>query len=225
MTKKTKDIQNVKKSHHFRRTIAAFWICLLLVFAPIVILGWMLVSTYMDTGSPVFGHRYDGDLDPAITKENISTIEDSVSSIEGIESDFTNLSSATLRVYAKVADDATADVATAKAQEIYTAVSAVLEPSVYFTKADGKKMYDLEIHVYNLDEDQDRTADNFVYVIETKTSNMSEPSAQTVSEARFPELAQRLRDDVAARKAAEEAAAQATPTPEASAAPTEQSEE
>ena len=86
-------------------------------------------------------------------------------------------------------------------------------------------MYDLEIHVYNLDEDQDRTADNFVYVIETKTSNMSEPSAQTVSEARFPELAQKLRDDVAARKAAEEAAAQATPTPEASAAPTEQSEE
>ena len=166
-----------------------------------------------------------GDLDPAITKENISTIEDSVSSIEGIESDFTNLSSATLRVYAKVADDATADVATAKAQEIYTAVSAVLDPSVYFTKADGKKMYDLEIHVYNLDEDQDRTADNFVYVIETKTSNMSEPSAQTVSEARFPELAQRLRDDVASRKAAEEAAAQATPTPEASAAPTEQSEE
>lgn len=213
-TEKKPTTKRVKKSHHSRRTIAVFWVCLLLVIAPIAILGWILLSTYLDTGSPVFGKRYEGDLDPAITKTEIKTIEDNVKNIDGIESDFTNLASATLRVYAKVADDATSDVATEKANEIYSAVSAVLDPSVYFTKADGKKMYDLEIHVYNLDSDKDRTGDNFVYVIETKTSNMSEPAAQTVSEARFPELAQKLRDDVEARKAQEAAdAAQATEAP------------
>ena len=103
---------------------------------------------------------------------------------------------------ADIADDAGADTANAKADEIYGVITSVLDPSVYFTQADGKKMYDLEIHVYNLKDN--RESDEFVYVIETKTSGMESPLKQTVSEPIDAELAQSLRDAVEERKAAEE---------------------
>ncbi len=199
--------KKVKKSHRSRRTVAVFWISLILVLLPIVILGWILFSTAMDTGSPIFGNRYEGDLNPAITSENLDAIDTNVAAIEGVESEFHNLASATLRVYVKIPNESTEETAHAVADQAYTVISETLDPSVYFTQADGKKMYDLEIHVYNLGEDADRTSEEFVYVIETKTSSMGGPEKQTVSNARFPELAERLRQDVIDRKAAEEAAA------------------
>ena len=217
MTTKKKNDKKIRKSRRSRRTVATFWICLILVIAPIAILGWMAVSSAMDTHKPVFGNRYEGDLDPAITKDEINSIDSAVQGIEGVEAEFSNMATATLRIYAKVGNATAPDVATATAQKIYESVSAVLDPNVYFMQADGKKMYDLEIHVYNMNGDEDRSADNFVYVIGTKTSNMAEPSYQTVSEARYPELAQQLRDDVAARKAQEEAEAQQSAAPEAQA--------
>ena len=214
MTSKKKNEKRTKKSRRSRRTVATFWICLILVLAPIVTLGWTAVSSIMDTHKPVFGNRYEGDLDPAITKEQIDSIDSAVAGIDGVEAEFSNMATATLRIYAKVSNTTAADAATAAAQKIYETVSEVLDPNVYFMQADGKKMYDLEIHVYNMNADEDRNADQFVYVIGTKTSNMKDPSYQTVSEARYPELAQQLRDDVAARKAQEEAEAQAENAPQ-----------
>ncbi len=219
MTQKMNKETKIRKSHRSRRTIAVFWICLILVITPIAILGWMLVSSAMDTHKPVLGNRYEGDLDPAITQEQIDTINTSVAAIDGVEAEFSNMATATLRIYAKVANTATKEDATAMAQNIYSTVTTTLDPTVYFAQADGKKMYDLEIHVYNMSAEEDRTADTFVYVIGTKTSNMTDPQYQTVSEARYPELAQQLRDDVAARIAAEEAEAAAQAA--ASAAPVE----
>lgn len=216
MTQKKDTEMKIRKSRRSRRTIAVFWICLILVVAPIAVLGWMLLSSAMDTHKPVFGNRYEGDLDPAITQAQIETIDAAVASIEGVEAEFSNMATATLRIYAKVAGTATGEQATAVAQNIYSAVSATLDPNVYFMQADGRKMYDLEIHVYNMSAEEDRSSDAFVYVIGTKTSNMTDPEYQTVSEARYPELAQQLRDDVAAREAAE-AAAEASPAADAGA--------
>lgn len=216
MTQKKDTEMKIRKSRRSRRTIAVFWICLILVVAPIAVLGWMLLSSAMDTHKPVFGNRYEGDLDPAITQAQIETIDAAVASIEGVEAEFSNMATATLRIYAKVAGTATGEQATAVAQNIYSAVSATLDPNVYFLQADGRKMYDLEIHVYNMSAEEDRSSDAFVYVIGTKTSNMTDPEYQTVSEARYPELAQQLRDDVAAREAAE-AAAEASPAADAGA--------
>lgn len=208
MNKKRKE--TVKKSYRSRRTTAVFWICLVLVLLPFAVLGWILFSAARDTHTPVLGNRYKGDLDPAITTEEIKEIDTDVAAADGVESEFSNLATGTLRVYAKVADDATADTAAATAQNIYQIVSQTLDPSVYFTQSDGKKMYDLEIHVYNYNADQDRSADSFVYVIGTKTSSMTDPLYETVSQAKSPELAAKLEQDVADRKA-QEAAASASP--------------
>ena len=67
------------------------------------------------------------------------------------------------------------------------------------------KMYDLEIHTSNIPDG--REAEYFVYGVYTKTSAMSAPQYQLVSSPKNAEVAQSLRDAVAARKAAEAAAA------------------
>ncbi len=192
------------KKRNLHTTGFIFWICAILIVAPIAVLGWILLSSAMDTGSPVLGNRYEGDLDPAITKEQMTEIENAVASLGDVESSSVQMVTATMRVYADVPDDWGVDAVRAKADEIYSTVTSILDPAVYFTQTDGRKMYDIEIHVYNLAAD--RESDAFVYVIENKTSSMGSPIASVVSEPLDAELAQRLRDDVEARKAAEEEA-------------------
>lgn len=185
-------------------TAVVFWICLVLIIAPFAILGWILVSSSMDSDKPVLGNRYEGDLDPAITKSDMENVSDAVSAIEGVESVDVEMPTATLRVYADINDDADSAAASAKADEVYNAVAGILDPSVYFTQTDTEKMYDLEIHVYNHLEDTD--PETYVYVIKNKTSSMTDPKTQLVSEPLDAELAQSLRDAVTARQAEEAAA-------------------
>ena len=205
-TKKVSKKKHGKKtSSHW--TAVVFWICLILIMLPVGVLGWILISSSMDTGKPIFGNRYEGDLDPAITEKDMEEVSDSVKALEGVDDSFVTMTSATLRVYADIADDASADTANAMADQIYATVSGILDPSVYFTRTDSMKMYDLEIHVYTLPERTGAEGKNFVYVIDTKTSNMSEPEKQTVSVAKDQAVADQLRQDVIDRKAAEEAEA------------------
>lgn len=193
----------IKKNRHF--TGLLFWVCLILLAAPFVVLGWILLSSQMDNNTPVLGSRYEGDLDPAITKSLLQEVTTAVANIEDIESSDVQLATATLRVYINTHDNADEEAIKDKATKAYEVVSGILDPNVYFTQQDGKKMYDLEIHVSNLLERGDNP--NFIYVIQTKTSSMKEPKAQVVSAPRNAELAQQLRDDVVKRE--QEAAGQA----------------
>lgn len=188
--KKRKSPQRRKET----RIRVIFWICLILLLIPFAVFGWIIVSAWLDTGSPILGDRYTGDLDPAITKTDLDSIKDKVSSISGVEKAEVNLATATLRVYADITDSSGEDSARSTADRIYSSVSDVLSPSVYFTQHDGRKMYDMEIHVYNTSENTDKSS--FVYVIETKTSSMETPVVQLVSEPINAELAQQLRDSV-----------------------------
>lgn len=188
------------------RTAIVFWICLVLVLAPFVYLGWTLYSSSLNTHKPVIGNRYKNDLNPAIKKSEMDQVKSKASAVEGVENVDVELATGTLRVYADIKDDATADTAKAAADAIYKGVSEVLDPSVYFTKTDSEKMYDLEIHVYTTAERSAADDNNFVYVVETKTSSMDAPETDVVSTAKDAELAQKLRDDVTARASASAAA-------------------
>lgn len=139
----------------------------------------------------------------------MGAVEDAVKTVEGVNDTFVTMTSATLRVYADVADDANEETCNAVADQIYAKVAEILDPSVYFTRTESMKMYDMEIHVYTLPERTDAEGENFVYVIDTKTSNMTDPEKQTVSVAKDPAVAEQLRQNVIDRLAAEEAAEQA----------------
>lgn len=200
MTEKNKKHRNTnqKKTH---RTAVLFWVCLILVLAPFVVLGWILFSASRDTGKPVLGNRYEGDLDPAITEKQMDQVESAVKGLSGQDDAFVTMKTATLRVYVDMPDDADEDACNAKADEVYNTVAGILDPAVYFTKTDKEKMYDLEIHVYTLPERTDKDGENFVYVIDTKTSGMTDPQKQTVSVAKNQEVADQLRQDVIDREA------------------------
>ncbi len=196
MATKKKTTTKKKKTRKNRNTGSKviFWLAFILFITPFVVLGWILVSAAMDTNSPIIGNRYDGDLDPAITKSDLDTIEKNVKGITGVQESSVNLATGTLRVYADIADSANADEARSMADQVYRTVTQVLPVDTYFTQSGGKKMYDLEVHVYNSMKDTE--SDSFVYVIETRNSSMTEPVVQLVSEPVDAELAEQLRQAV-----------------------------
>ena len=71
---------------------------LVLIAIPCLILGWILISASLDTGTPILGDRFQGDLDPAITSEQISQIETQVASEGSVDSVTVELATATLRI-------------------------------------------------------------------------------------------------------------------------------
>ena len=103
-----------------------FTVCLILILAPAIYFGWMLASTYMDSHSPVLGNRYENDLNPAITKDQLKQIDEAVGKLDGV---------------------------TGRA---YEAVVAILDPNVYFSQGNDMKMYDLEIHTSNMKDGRDK---------------------------------------------------------------------
>lgn len=178
-----------------------FTVCLILILAPAIYFGWMLASTYMDSHSPVLGNRYENDLNPAITKDQLKQVDEAVGKLDGVTGHSVHLATGTLRVYVDVAEESTAEVVQDVSGRAYEAVVAILDPNVYFSQGNDMKMYDLEIHTSNMKDGRDK--DNFIYGIFTKTSAMSAPQYQLVSSPKNPEIAQALRDAVEARKAAE----------------------
>ena len=204
--------KSTRRSRSADRTGVIFWVALILFLAPFLVLGYIILSAAMDTGKPILGNRYKGDHNPEITKSHISSVESSVKSVSGVEKTMVNLATGTLRVYADINDSASAETAESTASSVYSAVTSVLDEGTYFTQSNGKKMYDLEVHVYNQDKD---TENNFVYVIETKTSSMDAPIVQVVSEPIDAELAESLRQAVENRN-------NPTPTPAAQETATEE---
>ena len=176
-----------------------------IILIPCLIFGWILLSAYLKTGTPIVGNRYEHALNPQITSEQLKQVESNVKGINGVENCNVELTTATMRVYADVNDSYGDDQVAEVANQVYNTVNNTLSVGTYFTRNETEKMYDLEIHVYNLDKNRDQGG--FSYVILNKNSNMEEPRTQVVSKALDEELAQRLRDDVEAKN-------NPTPTPD-----------
>lgn len=186
--------KKVKKKKPIRKADIILIIGLIIIALPFCVLAWFLISAQMASGRPNLGDRYVNDLDPAITASQQGDIEKDIKTIDGVEKVNVELATATLRVYVDIKDDAVETEAVSIANQTYDKVINVLSPSVYFSQHDNMKMYDLEIHVYNLDDN--REDESFVYVIKLKNSNMEESTIQTVSKAQDEALAKQLRDDV-----------------------------
>lgn len=182
-----------KKAKKKGRMDAASWIIiigLLIIAVPCAAFLYILLSAQAATGTAISGDRFTGDLDPAITETHMANVVTSVETIEGVESAEVILKSATVRVYVDTLDEMTPEVAEGIANQAYEKLTAECDPSVYFTQTASKKMYDIEVHAYNLTENRD--SEEFVYVILSKSSSMEAPIARLVSEPLDPELAAQL---------------------------------
>ena len=189
MSQTNQEIKEKKKG----RLDAASWIIifgLLIIAVPCAGFLYILLSAQAATGTAISGDSFTGDLDPAITETQMANVVTSVETIEGVESAEVILKSATVRVYVDTLDEMTPEVAQGIANQAYEKLTAECDPSVFFTQTASKKMYDIEVHAYNLTENRD--SEEFVYVILSKSSSMEAPIARLVSEPLDPELAAQL---------------------------------
>lgn len=186
--------KKVKRTHKKMTTATKVIIgCVIVILVPCLVLGFILVQASFKTGEPIVGNRFTNDLDPAITEENLASIKSKLSQNSLIEEVNLDLKTATLRVKVNADDAINAEQMKNLADEVYEDVASVLAVNTYFT-TDQRKMYDLEIHLYN---DLDLVdSDKYLYAIKLKNANMSEPTYQVVSEPVNAELAKELQDEL-----------------------------
>lgn len=169
-----------------------------LIAIPFIILGVILIQASFDTGKPIFGERFEGDLDPAITSADQDAIIVKCKGIQNVDDCSISLKTATLRLYVDTKDSITETEALKAADAAYESITSKLDVAEYFTSTGTKKMYDIEVHVYNSIDKVE--SEDYIYIIKNKSSNMTEPSSQVVSKALDEELAEQLRLDVEQRK-------------------------
>ena len=151
------------------------WFTVIIIMIPVVIVGYVLLTSLGGQNRPVEGSRFSkADLDPAITKDNISSLESALGNIDNVEKVSVNLLSATL-------------------DSAYNIVNEQLPIDTYFTNKDSSKMYDLEIDSYNYLIDDTHTADGWTYLKLTKTGASDGPVTDNMTTAKDPELSNQLK--------------------------------
>lgn len=197
-----------------------FWICITIILIPCLLFGWILLSAMQDTGTPIVGNRFQGDLNPAIEEAQITTLHDKISALDGVEDCSVNLIVATMRVTVNAVDTLDQKEISALSEQVYQTVAEVLPIEKYFTLIDTQKQYDLEVNVYN-----DLTLeDDFIMYNLLKNSAMEKYILQDVSTPLNPELAQDLRDYVIEREKKKEEERQQQENAESSEDSTEEDE-
>ena len=186
VNKKEKQVRGKKK---LSKGALVLIISLIIILIPCLIFGGILISAALESGKPVDGNRFKGDLNPAITSSNTSNIKNSIEALSGVEKCDIELTSAQYRVNVDTVDTLTDKQIEDLCVDIYNIVNKELPMATYFTASSSEKMYDLAVNVYNKIDD-----DNIYYIL-TKNSKMDTYSVQCVSSAVDEELASDLRGE------------------------------
>ncbi len=170
MTNKTNKKKDSKKKVN---GLLVFTITVIAI--PLGILALIIFSSLTQKGEPVFGSRFDTQLDPAIEKSALKDIEESIN-FENIDSKSVNLNAATLRILVDANDAVDAATIEAIANQVYDIVNSNLDIATYFTTQDTTKMYDLEIHVYNYipDEENEEEVNGQLYAVLYKNATTAD---------------------------------------------------
>lgn len=165
----------------------------LFLLIPMGVLASILMQSSSKTGNVILGDRYKNDLNPAITKDNITTIQTALSSTANVEKVTIDLKSATLRITIDAIDTISSENMVLLASGMVTTIQTTLPFETYFTATDSKKMYDLEITLFNSSTLEESETFTFRMFILTKNASMAAFAIQDVSTARNPTLAEELR--------------------------------
>ena len=189
MEKVNKKEKQVKGKKKLSKGALVLIISLIIILIPCLIFGGILISAALESGKPVDGNRFKGDLNPAITSSNTSSIKNSIEALSGVEKCDIELTSAQYRVNVDTVDTLTDKQIEDLCVDIYNIVNKELPMATYFTASSSEKMYDLAVNVYNKIDD-----DNIYYIL-TKNSKMDTYSVQCVSSDVDEELASDLRGE------------------------------
>lgn len=173
-----------KKKNIFTRMLESkitTLIALILLLTPVFGFGYIIFRDSSQTGEPVVGSRYDNHLEPKITEAQLTEVQTSLVDEKIISSKVT-LKSSTLRVYIEVDKEVSKDLIKEVADTAYNLVAERLPVETYFTNDGGRKMYDLEIHVYN--NAADRASEEFIYYEIIKSASGEERLEEFITDAK-----------------------------------------
>ena len=201
MKKKEKKQQGMKKQGE-KQSHLLVWIAAAVILIPTLIVGIVVMTSTENSGEPVVGSRFsENDLDPAISEDAITQVQEAMQGLDYVESVEVNLKSATLRININLedqVDEADQDLVENIAQDAYDAVNEILPVDTYFSQKEDGKMYDLSINVYNYSSfDEEHTEDHWIYVCLTKTSASQESVIDVPSVARDPDTAEAVMNGTA----------------------------
>ncbi len=183
MAKKTSNPAKLKKPH------VILWLGIIVLLIPCIALGAVLLNSLEDSTKPVVVDRFNNELNPAITENDLSSIKGALN-YENVDKLEVNLISATLRVMINTADNMQEGDLLWILNDAAEKVTAILPVETYFTNKDGMKMYDLEIHVYNTTKGSEETPQ--IYYTKTKNAASEEWVVDNFSTAKNGELAQNI---------------------------------
>ena len=195
MTQKT--TKKTKKRRRISVSAVILVIGIVIILIPFGILAYLIFGATLGTGTPLFGSRFTNDLNPAITQEKVDALDTSISGLTGVEEASLNLRAATLRITIDTTDTLVATEVSELTKQVYQQIDTALPVTTYFKSDEVKKMYDLEITVYNLKDKPDEA--NYFQFVLVKNANMETWTIQEVSKPLDPEIAKALQDALAAK--------------------------
>jgi len=200
MTQKT--TKKTKKRRRISVSAVILVIGIVIILIPFGILAYLIFGATLGTGTPLFGSRFTNDLNPAITQEKVDALDTSISGLTGVEEASLNLRAATLRITIDTTDTLIATEISELTKQVYQQIDTALPVATYFKSDEVKKMYDLEITVFNLKNKPDE-ATYFQFIL-VKNANMETWAIQEVSKPLDPEIAKALQDALAAKNQPDE---------------------
>lgn len=177
--------QKVKQGHKL------VWLTLVIILIPVLIIGYVLLTSMESSGKPVEGSRFSStDLNPQIQQRDMDAIQADLMNIEGIESATMDMKSATLRIHLNMQDGYDDEGLNNAAETAYGIVNNYLPIDTYFTNTSESKNYDLEIDSYNylIDDAHPREGQHYIKITKTgagqkTTDNMTVARNQELTDS------------------------------------------
>lgn len=141
-----------KEKKKLSRSAIVLIVGLIIIAIPVCIFVGILGISALQTGSPREGSRFEGDLEPAISEEQVAAVETKLNALSSIESIEVILKEGQLRIFIDTADTLSEEQIDSLLTSAYNAVNSELPISTYFTATESKKMYDLQINIYTTAE-------------------------------------------------------------------------
>ena len=192
--KKDKTVDKpVKEKKRLSRSAIVLIAGIIIIAIPILIFAGILGISYLQTGTPREGSRFEGDLEPAITQENVDSLKADLSTIGSVESVEVILSQGQLKIFIDTNDNLSEEQVDSIITNAYNKVNSKLPISTYFTATSNKKMYDLQINVYTTAEASEIGAANpRQYKLLHKNSTEEAYQIDDLAKPKDPELAAEL---------------------------------
>ena len=188
-----KDRTAKREKKRMSRSALVLIIGIIIIAIPVLIFAGILGISALQTGTPRIGSRFDGDLQPAITDNDVSALKTELSTIGSVENVEVLLAQGQLKIFIDTVDSLSEEQIDSILMSAYNKVNGKLPVGTYFTGDESKKMYDLQINVYTTAEASDIGAANSrQYKLLHKNSAEEQYSIDDLAHPKDPALAAEL---------------------------------